>query len=206
MSSIFREVDKALLYVKDEVRVKALTRINEYLKSGVWEKKKGGSKPVLDTLGMKQSQACEKLGMKPSAYKVMMKRASDHIKSIIGSNIVGNIQYGNTDEVQSAIIQFNMRVNAMLPERYLINEINKSIEGVAQRDYNIADLDREIEFLHKHTKGYIEEQLSGHDEDKINFIIKVLSTTDENYTLLRARLFEKIVMTNRNNAKLLKKE
>lgn len=201
MGSIFREIDKALLETEDERRVELLKQINTYIKSGKWEKKLGGSAPVLATLGMKQSQACEVLGLSVNGYKTMVKRASDRIKELIGSDTIWNICHGSEEELRNAQIQFNLGARNLRPKNYIVADAINGISETSEKEYNLADIEREVAFLKTHTRGYIEDLKNTCDSDKLAFIFEVLNTTNPRYTKLRGELIKQIVMSSKNNLK-----
>lgn len=205
MASIFKEINNSFTLTDDESRLSALRKINNYIKSGEWEKKKNGSKPVLTVLGMKQSEACNKLNITEGGYKVMMKRASDQIKEIIGEDTIHDIVYGTSEEFQNALIRFNIGIKKMLPETYINTDTYNSIDKEYEKDYNIGDLQQEIEFLKKNTKGYMEEELRSYDKDKLGYIISILASNENRYKSVKAELFKQIVMSNKTNNKYLQK-
>lgn len=201
MGSIFRELNKALLETTDERRLKLLKQVNAYVKSGKWEKKVGGSIPVIKTLGMKQSEACEVLGLTVNGYKTMVKRASDRIKDLIGKDIIRDICFGDEEEFKNAQIQFNLGSRNLKPENYIVAEAIEGVPKTSEKEYNIADIEREIAFLGSHTKGYIEDLKNSCDKDKLSFVFEVLNTTNPRYYKLRGELIKQIVMISKNNLK-----
>lgn len=201
MGSIFREIDKALLETTDTRRLELLKQVNAYIKSGKWEKKAGGSAPVLSTLGMKQTEACEVLGLTVNGYKTMVKRASDRIKELIGSDTIRNICHGSEDEIRNAQIQFNLGARNLKPDNYMVECAMEGVAKTSEKEYNLADIEREVAFIRTHTKGYIEDLKNSCDIDKLAFVYEVLNTTNPRYSKLRGELIKQIVMVSKNNLK-----
>lgn len=202
MGSIFKEINSAILKVQDdEKRLSLLKQVHGYIMSGKWEKKAGGSKPILDTIGMKYKDACDILGLTENGYKTMVKRASDRIREIIGEDTVRKIVYGDDSEFAEAQVNFNLGVLMLSPEKYIIEQVYDSIPKASTREYNLLDLKDEIEFVKTHTKGYIEDIKSGLSDDKLAFIIEVLGSNNPRYAKLKMELVRCIVMVSKNNLK-----
>lgn len=195
MGSVFKEIDRALVLTDDEVRLNALRQVNKFIKSGKWERREGSAKQVLSVLGMKQSKACEYLGITESNYKVMMKRASDYIKEIIGENTIDDILHGDAEHLKSAITNFNINTNSYLPSTYIPEVILNNIQRGYDREYNYDDLQSEIDFFKKYCTESILEEMRKLDKDKLGYIIALLGNTQKTNVLLRSKLFSDIVIS-----------
>lgn len=202
MGNIFKEVNSAILKMQDdEKRLAMLKQVHGYIMSGKWEKKPGGSKPILDTIGMKYKDACNILGLTENGYKTMVKRASDRIREIIGVDTVHKIVYGDEAEFAEAKISFNLGVLMLSPEKYIIEEVYNNVPKASSREYNLLEIENEIEFIRKHTKGYIEDEMSKLNGDKISFVFEVLGGNNPRYSKLKMELVRKIIMVSKNNLK-----
>ena len=206
MKSIFRELNSAIASTDNPKKLSVLRKINDYILSGVWEKKKGGSKPVVDTLGMSPEEACEYLGMSIQAYRVMIKRASDQIRGIIGSEIIQDIKYGDDSKVQDALIQFRIRSTGSGLENFVPSCISEAVSGVNKSEYSILELDKEISVLSELTNGFLKNRLDGCDTDKLRFIFNVISDSDSSHLEKRAELFKRIVRSTERNSEYYDKK
>lgn len=202
MGSIFKEVDNAILNTQqDEKRLNLLKQVHGYIMSGKWEKKPGGAKPVLDTIGMKYKDACNILGLTENGYKTMVKRASDRIRELIGEDTVRKIAYGDEAEFAEANISFNLGVLMLSPDKYIIEEVCENTPKASSREYNLLEIEDEVDFIKRHTKGFIEDELSKLNNDKLSFIIEVLGSNNPRYAKIKMELVRKIVMVSKNNLK-----
>ena len=193
--TIFTELESALkcTYLSKE-RVEFLNVVREYIVGGAWSSKVGYSDRVLTILRLGYADAAKDLSCSEESLRQVIKRASDALKDILGSNIIRNVVDGTDTELSDTMLQFELASEKVLPESYILSNVVELIPKDGVCSYLFEDLTREVDFLRRYSKKEMLRDYCELDDSKLSYILKVLSSSSQEFTALRCVIFKNIVV------------
>ena len=190
MESVIRELETAfktvntIADVRDrELRLETLNRIERFIFEYPWSSSKNAELfKKYGKLSVREFGRATKL--KESNVRLINKRCSDKIRDVLGYNKIHAAVNGGRDEVKRVIncitlLEKNIMGDYCIPE-YILTKVSQNRASV---DYLISDLSSEIEFLKKHSKQRINQELEQIDKDRLSYAFKVLNSREEGYLL-----------------------
>lgn len=199
MNSIFKELEHAFRNenLPDE-RKEVLKQIRDYIISGTWTSRRCLAKKVIKAVGLGYTEASKDLGITESGVRLLISRSSNTIREKIGNNIIHAIAYGSDSNFRDAALQFDLVKNNISPGSFIVDGVLNWIPDESSGIYSLKELQKEIFFLRRYTKKYASKELETLDDDKLGFIMSILSSTTPEFMSLRADMFRLIVMYDEN--------
>jgi hypothetical protein len=197
LKSIFRELKDALARKDLSLeRVELLQEIQDYISSGSWTQNRKFAKKVSIALQHGNSKAADSLGISTSGVRLLLARASQVIRNVIGSNLIHLIADGSEEEFLAAEFQFFLVKCNVNPSMYFQPGVFPLIPNTHSRAYCFDELTAEISFLRKQTFREIQKELEVLNEDKLAFLVSELFSVPSELTTLKVKLFNQFFQNN----------
>ncbi len=197
MQSIFRELKDALARKDLPLqRVELLREIKDYISSGSWTHNRKFARKVSMALLHGNSKAADNLGISTSGVRLLVARASQIIRNIIGSNLIHLIAEGSEEEFLAAEFQFFLVKCNINPSMYFQPGVFPLIPNNHSKTYCFDELTAEISFLRKQTFREIQKELEVLNEDKLAFLVSELFSVHSELTTLKVKLFNQFFQNN----------
>lgn len=183
MISFFKELDRAYGSIvgvsNEELRREALLEIEKLIKSGVWWTGKK-AKEFIDNYKLGEEEYARKLDRPFKSVVVTYSRASAMLRGYIGFDCIHKIVTSTSDkEIKDVIIKLKTAEATDILDRSVPDIIQDKFSYVRKEpddsvDYSMEDLDKEIEFLRRHSVMTILREQESLDTKKLEYIIGVL--------------------------------
>lgn len=207
MDSIIKELESAYRQVANlpnlserELRLEVLDKIEVFILEYDW----GTSKNIEDfkkycKLSNKEFARLTK--QSENNVRLIHKRISDKIRDKIGYNKIHTAVNGSKEELIRVInciniLKRNIMSDYCIPS-YILTRVSESRCSV---EYLISDLSSELEFLKKHSKQIINQEIKGLDKDKLSYVFKVLNSS-EGYLLDKKEVILSQLLNNKEAVK-----
>lgn len=185
MDSIIKELESAYRQVTNlpnisdrELRLEALEKIEAFILEYDW----GTSKNIQDFkkyCKLPNKEFARLTKQSENNVRLIHKRISDKIRDKIGYNKIYTAVNGSREDLLRVInciniLKRNIMSDYCIPP-YILTRVSESRCSV---EYLISDLSSELEFLKKHSKKRINQEIKELDKDKLSYILKVLNSNE----------------------------
>lgn len=186
MRSFFYNLDKTMSDAKDNGD-KNLYRLCCDVKSFVCEgtftnyKK---AKTLMRYWGDSNSYVSKMTGLKESSIKATRRDLSVQLYELFGYDFFTVISKGNIEAVKEGLYRLSLASKSVSADKYLYRELIDSIVYGSELDSDI-DFNScafEIQFLVKHSKKSIEEEMSMLDKNKLAYLIRMLDNEEGKFS------------------------
>lgn len=187
--SVMRELENAFKVVnamengrEREIRLDTLNKIQRFIMEYPWSS--GKNAELFKKYGRLSNRDFARLAkLKESNVRLIHKRCSDRIREKMGYNkIYSAVNLSIEDVIRinkcMNIIQKDITAESVVPT-YVLNKVSDMRASV---DYHVSDLTSEIEFLKKHSKRVINQEIKELNKDRLAYVFKVLNS-NEGYLL-----------------------
>lgn len=162
-----------------ELRLETLNRIERFIFEYPWSN--GKNAEMFKKYGKLSVKEFARLSnLKESNVRLIHKRCSDRIREKMGYNKIHTAVNGNIEELRKVINCINIlqrddiRSDSYIPS-YILTRVSDSRASV---DYLISDLSFEIEFLKRHSKQRINQEIKELNKDRLAYVFKVLNSSE----------------------------
>lgn len=165
-----------------EIRLDTLNKIERFIMEYPWGS--GKNAELFKKYGKLSNKDFGRLAnLKESNVRLIHKRCSDRIREKLGHNKIYTAVHLSIKDVIRInkcmnIIQKDITAESVVPT-YILNKVSDMRASV---DYHVSDLTSEIEFLKKHSKRAINQELKELNKDRLSYVFKVLNS-NEGYLL-----------------------
>ena len=183
MISFFKELNRAygnIVGVSNEkLRREALLEIENFINSGVWWTGKK-AKEFIDNYKLGEEEYARQLNRPYKSVVVTFSRASAMIRNYIGFDCINKIVTATSEkEIRDVIIKIKTAESTDVLERSVPSVIRDKFSYVKKEpdesvDYTMEDLEKEIEFLRRHSVVTILREQERLDSKKLEYIIGIL--------------------------------
>ena len=178
----FKAVNAMANGKEKELRLNTLNKIERFIMEYPWSS--GKNAELFKKYGKLSNKDFGRLAnIKEINVRLIHKRCSDRIREKMGYNkIYGAVNLSIEDVIRinkcMNIIQKDITAEEVVPT-YILNKVSDMRASV---DYHVSDLNSEIEFLKKHSKRAINQELKELNKDRLSYVFKVLNS-NEGYLL-----------------------
>lgn len=189
MESVIKELESAYKQVANvpnladrELRLEILNRIERF----ILEADLGSSKNIQDYrkyYKLPNKEFARLTKQSESNVRLIHKRVSDKIRAKMGYNKIHLVLEGNREDLKKVINCINILERSIMADycipSFILTRVSESRASV---DYLISDLSSEIEFLKRHSKQSINQEIKELNKDRLAYVFKVLNS-NEGYLL-----------------------
>ncbi len=166
--------------------------MHRFILSGVWAISKDQAHRVFKILNQGEVNASDCLDMQISEVNAEIIRASKIISYFFGSNAIKIVLSGSNKEFNIIRRRFEMAVNPINPDKYLMSDLLFFVDNQFKCMYTINELGLEIALIKKFSKDMLLNEVKNVDVKKLSFALGVLSSKTPLLTPLRVEILKKI--------------
>lgn len=185
MDSVIKELETAYKQVANlpnladrEFRLEVLNKIERFILEHDW----GSSKNIQDFkkyCKLPNREFARLTKQSESNVRLIVHRVSNKVREKLGYNKIYVAVNGNLDDLKRVIrclklLEKNIMADYCIPE-YILTRVSDSRASV---DYLISDLSSEIEFLKRHSKQKINQEIKELNKDRLAYVFKALNSSE----------------------------
>lgn len=185
MDNIIKELETAYKQVSNvpnlserELRLEILNKIEKFILEYDW----GTSKNIREFIRyckLPTKDIARLTKQSENNVRLIQKRFSDKARELIGYNKVNIAVNGSQEELTRLVRCIKILEKGVRAENYIPTHILNSVsQSRCSIDYLISDLSLEMQFIKKHSKQNINEEIKGLNKDKVSYIFKVLNSNE----------------------------
>lgn len=179
MRSFFYNLDKTMSDAQINKNMN-LYRLCNDVKSYILEGSFTNYKKVNTLLrywGDPDSYVAEMTGMKEGTVRVTRRNLSNELYELFGYDFFNAISSGDDEAIREGLYRLSLARKDICADKYLYRELIDSIVygSNPKESIDLNSCSFEIQFLAKHSKKAIEEEMAMLDKDKLMYLIRMLN-------------------------------